>query len=296
MKRLPLFVGFVAASLIVAFKPGLQLLLFAWHTDDQSYILVVPAMAIVLVFWDRKRIFESVSADIDLRAAYGFAISTVLIAVAYWLPNGTEPQLASAAIGLVTFWAAAFTLCFGVTAGSAAIFPLGMLACITPIPAAWIDAVTVALQRGSADTVDWLFHATSVPYLRDGFTFQLAGQGIVVARECSGIRSSLSLIVLTLVIAHEALRTIPRRLILIASTLPIVVLKNGVRIVTLTLLAIYVDPSFLNGSLHHDGGIVFFLIGLLMLTPVLTLLRRSELHKPKLLPQEIARSAKGTHA
>jgi len=41
------------------------------------------------------------------------------------------------------------------------------------------------------------------------------------------------------------------------------------RIVTLTLLAMYVDPSFLFGTLHRDGGIVFFLLGLLLLLPVL---------------------------
>jgi exosortase/archaeosortase family protein len=55
-----------------------------------------------------------------------------------------------------------------------------------------------------------------------------------------------------------------------------VILKNGMRIVTLTLLAMYVDLSFLFGKLHRDGGIVFFLLGLLLLLPVLLLLRRGE--------------------
>jgi hypothetical protein len=38
----------------------------------------------------------------------------------------------------------------------------------------------------------------------------------------------------------------------------------------------YVDPSFLFGTLHRDGGIVFFLLGLLLLLPVLLLLQRGE--------------------
>jgi len=54
------------------------------------------------------------------------------------------------------------------------------------------------------------------------------------------------------------------------------VLKNGIRIVTLSLLAVYVDPNFLFGTLHRDGGIVFFLLGLLLLLPVLLLLQRGE--------------------
>lgn len=98
----------------------------------------------------------------------------------------------------------------------------------------------------------------------------------------SGIRSSLSLILLTLVIAHESLRGNVRRFVLLASTIPIAILKNGVQIVTLTLLAIYVDPSFLTGSLRHDGGIVFFLLGLVMLIPVIWLLRRGDVGRQTL--------------
>ena len=54
------------------------------------------------------------------------------------------------------------------------------------------------------------------------------------------------------------------------------ILKNGIRIATLTLLAMYVDPGFLYGRLHHQGGVVFFLIGLLLLLPILLLLQKSE--------------------
>ena len=46
--------------------------------------------------------------------------------------------------------------------------------------------------------------------------------------------------------------------------------------VTLTLLACYVDPSFLYGKLHRQGGVVFFLLGLALLAPLLWLLQRSE--------------------
>jgi exosortase/archaeosortase family protein len=54
------------------------------------------------------------------------------------------------------------------------------------------------------------------------------------------------------------------------------IIKNGIRIVTLTLLANYVDPGFLHGNLHREGGVVFFMIGLLLLVPVLWLLQRGE--------------------
>ena len=45
-----------------------------------------------------------------------------------------------------------------------------------------------------------------------------------------------------------------------------------------TLYAIFIigDPEFLTGQLHHEGGIVFFVLGLVILAPVLAVLRKSE--------------------
>jgi hypothetical protein len=58
------------------------------------------------------------------------------------------------------------------------------------------------------------------------------------------------------------------------------ILKNAIRIVALTLLSIHVDPGFLTGQLHHEGGIVFFLLALALMTPILLLLRGFELPRP----------------
>jgi hypothetical protein len=49
--------------------------------------------------------------------------------------------------------------------------------------------------------------------------------------------------------------------------------------VTLSLLSIHVDRSYLSGQLHHEGGIVFFLLSLGLMAPVLFLLVRSERHR-----------------
>jgi exosortase/archaeosortase family protein len=54
------------------------------------------------------------------------------------------------------------------------------------------------------------------------------------------------------------------------------IVKNGIRITTLTLLATHVDPGYLTGRLHREGGFVFFVLTLAMLAPVLFLLHISE--------------------
>src|SRR5256885_10001871 len=85
-----------------------------------------------------------------------------------------------------------------------------------------------------------------------------------------------SLFILALPAAHYGLRSLWKKLFFLTCACFMMILKNGVRIVTLTLLAMYVDPSFLFGTLHRDGGIFFFLLGLLLLLPVFLLLQRGE--------------------
>ena len=104
----------------------------------------------------------------------------------------------------------------------------------------------------------------------------MPGVTIEIAKECSGIRSSVALVITSLLAGHLFLRSSWKKAVLTLTTVPLLIVKNGIRIVTLSLLSIYVDPGFLTGGLHRDGGILFFFLALALLTPVLWLLQKSE--------------------
>jgi exosortase len=112
--------------------------------------------------------------------------------------------------------------------------------------------------------------------LRDGVVFHMPGLSIEVAPQCSGIRSSLALAITCVLAGHMFLKRGWNKALLVLAVIPITMLKNGIRIVTLTLLALYVDRGFLESSLHRDGGILFFVLALCLMAPILFLLRRSE--------------------
>jgi exosortase/archaeosortase family protein len=80
----------------------------------------------------------------------------------------------------------------------------------------------------------------------------------------------------SLLAGHMFLSTPWKKALLVIVILPLTVLKNGIRIVTLCLLAMRVDPSFLTGQLHHEGGIVFFMVTLLIVFPLFAWLCRNE--------------------
>jgi exosortase/archaeosortase family protein len=78
------------------------------------------------------------------------------------------------------------------------------------------------------------------------------------------------------VLAQLLLRSPWRKALVIAVAVPLSVAKNGLRISTIAMLGTRVDPGFLNGKLHHDGGIVFFAIALGVIFFLLWILRRTE--------------------
>lgn len=283
------FVGLVVLSVIIFWRTFHALVLFSLDHESSSHILLIPVVSIYLLWTERSRIFQMV------RPAPGRGTTLVLAAIAlyfftasHWSALDPERFLPGATLAIVLLWLGAFLLCFGVTAWRRACFSLLFLLLMVPLPPTLLDRSIYLLQQGSTEIAYLLFKALGVPVLREGFLLTVPGVTIEVARECSGIRSSVALFITCLLAAHLFLRTKWRMLVFVLLAFPLAIIKNGIRITTLTLLSVYVDPGFLTGRLHHEGGFVFFLLALAILFPVLVLLQKSEAHTRAsgLIPQK----------
>ena len=156
-----------------------------------------------------------------------------------------------------------FLLFYGGAAFRAGMFPLMFLVLIIPIPERILEGFMRLLQHGSSDVVSVLFTLTGTQAHRESDTiFALPKVTIEVAESCSGIRSTLMMLIITLLAAHMCLRSNWRKISLLIAVIPISLFKNAVRIVTLTLLAVHFDMGFLTGSLHNRGGVLFMIAGL----------------------------------
>jgi exosortase len=293
--RITLFVAVVLAT--CAAQADVVWRLYAYSRGDASasHVVLIPFVSLAIIIRHRDEIFASVRTTKRAGVAVIAAAVAVSIGIRSFGPLPARTELPILVTALLTSWGGAFLLLFGWRAASAARFAFGFLAFTIPMPAELVGAVTALLKKGSAEAVAALFALTATPYHRDGYIFSLPNLAIEVADACSGIRSSIALLLTGLLAGHVFLRTAWKKGLLIAAIVPVVILKNGVRIVSLSLLANYVDPKFLVGRLHHDGGVVFFLLALGLLAPVLALLHRSEEQFPVreeprsvLAPSEVA--------
>jgi exosortase len=273
------FAALIAASVLICLKRLAALAIYGWNHDSSSHIIVIPIVSIYLIWLARRRIFE-VTAFSTVPGITAIVSGGILFWLAgmesLHLPGNAALSLYALAVAIM--WTGAFLLCYGGRALRAAAGPLLFLLLMIPIPDPVLDRMIHVLQQGSTEVAYLAFRAVGVPVLRQGFLLTVPGVTIEVAKECSSIRSSMALFITCLLAAQLYLRTWWKAFSFVLLSLPLSVIKNGVRIATLTLLSAYVDPDFLRGHLHRDGGFVFFFLALLILWPVFTFLETSDRH------------------
>lgn len=268
-------------TLVFALLLALSLLLFrgtvstildlGLESERYTHIVLIPFISLGLLYWERQSIF--------LKTAYCPRAGIPLLALGimlHYISTATTPSLSLSAFSIILTWTAAFLFCYGTQSVLVAKFPLCFLVLTIPLPVSMMDKASAVLQYGSAEVTAVLFDLTGIPVFRQEFTFTLPGVIIEIAEECSGIRSSIALVITSLLASHIFLRSGWKKAALILATIPITIFKNAVRIVVLAGLGVYIDQDFLHGDLHHRGGALFSLVALAIFLPLLGVLYRSD--------------------
>ena len=244
--------------------------------DKYSYTMAIPFLSMTLVIFERRKIFASVQNG--FRGGVILLLTGLAISWSGGLAQhrvGADVSFSLKILALVICWLAAFVLCYGARAFRAGAFPLLFLFLTVPVPDSLLDKPITAVQYGSTEVCFLVFSLAGVPALRNGLGFTLSNVSIEVAKECSGIHSTLAIFIVSLIAGHLFLPLFWKKVLLVLLALPVVCVTNGLRIAGLTVLAEYVDPSWLHGSLHRQGGMGFFLLALALLFAILHPLRRA---------------------
>ncbi|MGE0642974.1 MAG: exosortase/archaeosortase family protein [Nitrospira sp.] len=267
------------ASCIVFLKALMALWAFALHDESFSHVVLIPAVSGYLLAINRATLLNSR----EWSPTIGFLL-ILLGLISYWFAGTSSPlqeptidRLAMTTATVVLVWWGIFVLNFGVRSVRHNLFPLGLLVLMIPFPTVMLNAVVGFLQHSSAEAAARFFTMLDIPVFRQGLVFHLSHLTIHVAEECSGIRSFLSLVIISLLAGYWFLRLGWSKASLVAFVVPLAIIKNACRIVGLALLGNYVDQTYITNSvLHRAGGIPLFALSLVVLAGLVWMLRRFE--------------------
>jgi exosortase len=270
------FAGCVAILTLLAWAPLKEAAKLALSNPEHSYTLLVIPIAIGFAF--KRPSKQSGEEKGVLTPALVLALLSVALTVLALSRSFADPTVALSLkvfAYVVAIWAT-FLLSFGSLGFRSHLFALGILILLVPPPESALRGIVWFLQAGSTQVAYSLFQLFHLPVTRKGVVLFLPTLEIEVARECSGIQSTAMLFLLALVLAQLFLRNWRSKALLVFSVVFIGVLRNGLRVFVLSYLGEYVDQSWLDGDLHHHGGILFFVLGLGALVGVLYALWWSE--------------------
>jgi exosortase len=248
------FLAALAASFFVAYLPTyLKLAGGAWQTEQEGHGPLIMIAAAWLAWQQRDRL-----RSIDLRPApvAGWIIlllSLLLMAVTRsqdltMVEVATQIPVLLGCLLLIGGWPLARIFAF----------PLAFLVFSIPPPGWLLDAFTVPLKV-------WVSDVVSNPVAQNGVMIMIGSYELTVKDACSGMNSIFALSAIGVFYVHEFVGdNLLRKLILIAAIVPITIVANCFRVITLVLGAYYLGVDRIEGMFHDLTGIALFVFALLL--------------------------------
>lgn len=269
----------VAALAICFGMPLYQLAKFALHSDLYSHVLLIPVLSGYFIWSKRPSVTVRSAPDYVTAGVFvllgALTLGLSLISDASTSATAIDDYLAGRVLSFVFFLIGISAWILGRESLRALAFPLGFLVFMVPFPTAMRNGLELFLQHGSAQTALALFHLAGTSVFYHDLLFRLRDISLQVAPECSGIHSSLALLITSVVAGHLFLPSRWKCVVLTVAVLPLALLRNGFRIFTIGELCVHVSPTMIDSYIHHHGGPIFFALSLIPFVFLLRFLYKS---------------------
>ena len=234
---------------------------FSNPQEDMSHGYLVPLFSLYVLWTDRKRLREAVGAP----SWGGLALLVLSLVLLFFGSRGLQVRIE--AVSFIIFCIALPWSLWGRRVAALCFFPAIFLCFVIPL-STYLDFITVHLRLFASSFAVGLLNGFGMEVVRHGTAIESAGGAkfaVDIAEPCSGLRSLFALMALTAAYSWYAHRTWPRRIALFACSIPIAVLGNVTRIVTICIVAAICNPDVSLGFYHDYSGYVIFAVAILLM-------------------------------
>ena len=243
-----------AAFAALFFQPLVGLAGDWWNLPDAGHGLLLAPVAIWLAW--RSGVHPGAKPNFALGIA--ILVAAVLLRYASGLAAELYTMRGSAIgalIGLTVFYA-------GVRQVLHWWLPFTLAALSIPLPEIVTQALALPLQFKASQMGASLLEMRGVPVLLTGNVIRLPGHELFVTEACSGLRSLTALISTSILMSALFLKTPVARAALVAMSIPVAIVVNGIRVFLTGFLVFFVSPKLGDGFMHVTEGWLLFLVSL----------------------------------
>ena len=226
-----------------------------WATDgNYSHGFLIVPLSLWLT-WERRAALAALPRHPSM-----LGLGIVLASIGVLTLGTLGAELFLTRISIIGVIAGAIVFVAGWPYLRALAFPVAFLLLMVPLPAIIFNQIAFPLQLIASQAGEFGLVAMNIPVLREGNVIVLAHTKLEVVEACSGIRSLVSLLTLGIIYGYFVDQRTSVRLAIVASTVPVAIVANGLRIAGTGIAAQYYGPAVAEGFFHEFSGWVVFVV------------------------------------
>jgi len=250
---LPLLV-LLAGMAVLVLPPMLEVAKFNWSTEQGGHGPIVMATGLWLLvreYRGARHLARPGTGWLGYTAVAGFLAAYIVTGITGILElQVLMMYFALVSVGYLLFGGAVLRACW---------FPIFYLAFALPPPDTVVAIITQPVKIAISEWAVTLLYALGYPVGSSGVTIQIAQFELLVAAACSGLNSLITLSAICLFYVYLRHRNDLRAfLVMAACVVPVAVLANFIRVITLILITYYAGEAAAQGFLHDFAGLVTF--------------------------------------
>jgi exosortase A len=259
----------IVACLIILYFSVLQGLVSDWlRLPDFSHGFLIPIVSFYFVY-ERRKELSALN-----RPGNWIGLPLFLFGIVLLLLGNLATEYFTMRFSILVVLGGVILFLLGREFFKTLLFPIVFLIFMIPIPSVLMDRITFPMQLFASKVAAKSLYLVGIPALREGNIILLANTSLEVAEACSGIRSLISLLALSVVFAYFSQKTILKRVLLILSTFPIAIIANAARVTGTGILAHYYGEKVAQGFFHGFSGWILFVVAFACLFLLGTMLSR----------------------
>ncbi len=237
--------------------------------SNSSHGWLIPVVSAWMV-WRKREQIKAAPVNVDWLGLVIVALSLMF----YWAGyRAQQPRLGVISL-MGILWGVPFLMC-GRQIGMLVFFPCLYLVFL--IPMSFLSAFTFPLRLVSCEMSSFLLNGLGVKCARVGTAIVSGvpgGFALDVADPCSGLQSVIAMSALTAGYAYFSLNVRWKQWILFLSAVPIAMIGNIVRIISIGIVAQLVSVDIAMKIYHDYSGYIIFATAVILMMSFATLLKK----------------------
>ena len=255
------YVVFILVAVLYA--PLFRLLYnMRWDTVDYTHAYFILPLSLWLV-WRKRAEIKGVSLEPVSNQRHLISGIILLIGILMFLFGLRQDYIFIETLSLVPVLFGLTGYLYGKNMVKLLLFPILYLLLLVPPPFGILDSITLPMRHVISMLTENILFLLNYPISRKGLLLTIGYNDIFMGEPCSGFRSLITMFSLVLVYVYISKGNLSKKLILTSLIIPMALLGNLVRVITLCLITYYFGEEAGQGFFHNFSGIVIFIITLL---------------------------------